>query len=191
MTTTIVNGEWIEYSDDKLYKYQWNFKDGKYHWYWVLYYENQVYFEWEFKEWNFKNGKRYNDPWDPFWIIYDGEFNDEEEKHWHWKLIHLGKLYYEWEFQHNEIYGKWKLYDENGILAYDGDFFEARREWHGKYYIDGILVYEWEWKDWRPLTPREWYDEEKENQRYENDLCWRFRMCMTALCEHRKGTICP
>ena len=80
-------------------------------------------------------------------------------------------------------------YDENWVLAYEWDFFEARREWHGKYYEDWKLIYEWKRKDGSPLTPREWYDQEKEDKRYEDDLCWRFWGMWTALLEHRKGTI--
>ena len=169
--------------------YEGEFKDWKYHGYWKYYNSNYLLFEWEFKEGERLKGKYYNDPTDPFGLVYDGEFNEQWEKHWKWKYIALGIVYYDWEFQHNNIYWKWKLYD-NGVLAYDGDFVEARREWHGKYYINGVLVYEWEWKDWKPLQPREWYDEEKENYRYnEWDLSWRFWGYMTALQEHRKGTL--
>ena len=155
-------------------------------WYWKEFYSDwSIRFEWEYENWVWKKWKRYN----PSWITYDWEFNDEWQKHGHWKWIRDWVLYYDWDFFEDEIQWKWKLYDENWVLAYEWDFFEARREWHGKYYEDWKLIYEWERKDWIPLTPREWYDQEKEDKRYEDDLCWRFWGMWTALLEHRKGTI--
>lgn len=176
-----------EYFDDWALKYEWDFKNGKYDWYWKEYYKwlNVLEYEWEYKQWQLVKWKRYN----PDWIVYDWDFNEDGEKHWKWKYIYEWVLYYDWEFQHNEIHWKWKLYDEGWILAYDGDFVKSRREWNGKYYKEGKLVYNWERKDGIPLKPREWYSKDEEDERYANDLCWRFWCQYTALQEHRKWTL--
>jgi len=71
-----------EYFDDWTLKYEWNFKNGKYDWFWKYYSNWNLCFVWNFKDWKWSHWKRYNTDW----IVYDWDFNEDEEKHWKWTL---------------------------------------------------------------------------------------------------------
>ena len=152
--------------------YEWEFKNWKPHWMWIIKMINWYYYEWEFFEWKikWKFKKQILSNWD----IIEWDFKDDKISgiEWVWKRV-ISWYIFEWTFEKWVLNWEWKLTTpdwEVFVWTFDNlefkkwkkilknwEYFEWDRiNWHlmwkARYYYKDGSYYEWEcgdmWWQW-------------------------------------------
>lgn len=153
--------------------YEWEFKNWKPHWMWIIKMKNWYCYEWEFSDW--KRTWRFKKQVLTTWWVVEWEFEDNwsDGFDWIWKVSTSNWFVFEWIFKNWKLNWEWKMTTpEWEVLLWVFDKWELKT-W--KQILKNWEYFEWDRINWHLMWKARYYYKDDSYYEWEcGDMWWQW-----------------